>query len=321
MANTLSQYIGQIIDRRNQELQQRLAPLIPLLQADLAEEKKRGEVEQMRGEIQKYMTAAYGEEAGQAFSAGAADLTTAESLVSWQKTFESRQQTAATAKEYISMLRARGVPISQEKEQQYMSIQDPAVLKTSITMDIDDAPMTDAAADGAALTNLRPAFKKKYDDLVAGGTAHPTAYVEAFYQQELAEHKATHPPSGGGSGGGGQQQEIYSVTEETKKAINRVYYTDSIGRWVKMVVNGDIYKIPATVGSDGRLYVVGEQGTYLINPSNCHDPSAQYIEMASAKFVDRYFGGVETKQTKTQNNPAPANTNQQYSGVRVIKKN
>lgn len=333
MANTLSQYIGQIIDRRNQELQQRLAPLIPLLQADLAEEKKRGEVEQMRGEIQKYMTAAYGEEAGQAFSTGAADLTTAESLVSWQKTFESRQETAATAKEYISMLRARGVPISQEKEQQYMSIQDPAVLKTSITMDIDGAPMTDAAADGAALTNLRPAFKKKYDDLVAGGTAHPTAYVEAFYQQELAEHKATHPPSGGGGGrgsnnGGGQQAEQYSSTEEIKKQIANVYYVEKGGGYVKQYgANGGILKIPATVGSDGRLYVKGNKGVYLVHPSN-YIPSTETsnsITLISRGTVDIWNSGTHesgnTEQTKTQNNPAPANTNQKYPGVRVIKKN
>jgi hypothetical protein len=91
-----------------------------------------------------------------------------------------------------------------------------------------------------------------------------------------------------------QQGEIYSVTEETKKAINRTYFTDSKGQWVKMVMNGNVYKVPATVGSDGRLYVVGEQGAYLINPSNCSAPSTPQKFQASPKFVDRYFGGVET---------------------------
>jgi hypothetical protein len=89
-----------------------------------------------------------------------------------------------------------------------------------------------------------------------------------------------------------------------------------------MVINGDTYKIPATVGSDGRLYVVGEQGAYLINPSNCSDPSTPQKFQASAKLVDRYFGGVETKhtggntqQTGTNPNNTPAAL---PAGVRLV---
>ena len=332
MANTLSQYIGQIIDRRNQELQQRLAPLIPLLQADLAETKRMGEIERIKGDMQKYMTAAYGEEAGQAFSTGAADLTTAESLVSWQKTFERRQETAATAKEYISMLRARGVPISQEKEQQYMSIQDPAVLKTSITMDIDDAPMTDAAADGAALTNLRPAFKKKYDDFVAGGTARPTAYVEAFYQQELAEHKATHPPSGGGGGyvgvsGGNNDAKLPDVTNPYREKRDEVFSPDTVSStdgkishdgYVVMSINGKDTALPAVIGNDERLYLVGERGMYAIQPGRCKNPDKASIKViATRAHVDRWNGGGQ-EQTDTQ--PGESTNTKGYNGIKINPK-
>ena len=66
MANTLSQYIGQIIDRRNQELQQRLAPLIPLLQADLAETKAKAEIEKQK----QLRIADYGTMADQSFGEG-----------------------------------------------------------------------------------------------------------------------------------------------------------------------------------------------------------------------------------------------------------
>ena len=156
--------------------------------------------------------------------------------------------------------------------------------------------------------------------------------MEAFYQQELAEHKATHPPSGGGGGhtypgGGGQKVEPYSSTEEIKKQIAKVYYVEKGGGYVKQYgANGGILKIPATVGSDGRLYLKGNKGVYLVHPSNCipSTETSNSIILASRDDVDAWnsgtYGSGNTEQTKTQNIPAPANTNQKYTGIKVIKK-
>lgn len=305
MANTLSQYIGQIIDRRNQELQQRLAPLIPLLQADLAETKAKAEIEKQK----QLRIADYGTMADQSFGEGssaewlerAKQYQTPEGADAGWKLFASEKGQAKEGIDYGNLLRSFGVPEDKITEAvgKLGSIESEAgrelIMKEYLQFANTGIEQTRNTAQ-----RVSPEYAADFEKNLAETGDADKAVGYANKRQALRDAKPTGGGGGrysGGSGGGGQQQEIYSVTEETKKAINRVYFTDSIGRWVKMVVNGDTYKIPATVGSDGRLYVVGEQGTYLINPSNCYDPSAQYIQKASAKFVDRYFGGVETKQT------------------------
>ena len=321
MANTLSQYIGQIIDRRNQELQQRLAPLIPLLQADLAETKARAEIERQK----QLRIADYGTMADQSFGEGssaewlerAKQYQTPEGVDAGWKLFASEKGQAKEGIDYGNLLRSFGVPEDKITEAvgKLGSIESEAgrelIMKEYLQFANTNIELTRNTAQ-----RVSPEYAADFEKNLAETGDVDKAVGYANKQQAIRDAKPTGGGGvgyGGGSGGGGQQQEIYSVTEETKKAINRAYYTDSKGQWVKMVINGDTYKIPATVGSDGRLYVVGEQGAYLINPSNCSAPSTPQKFQASAKLVDRYFGGVETKhtggntqQTGTNPNNTPA---------------
>jgi len=330
MANTLSQYIGQIIDRRNQELQQRLAPLIPLLQADLAETKARAEIERQK----QLRIADYGTMADQSFGEGssaewlerAKQYQTPEGVDAGWKLFASEKGQAKEGIDYGNLLRSFGVPEDKITEAvgKLGSIESEAgrelIMKEYLQFANTNIELTRNTAQ-----RVSPEYAADFEKNLAETGDVDKAVGYANKQQAIRDAKPTGGGGvgyGGGSGGGGQQQEIYSVTEETKKAINRAYYTDSKGQWVKMVINGDTYKIPATVGSDGRLYVVGEQGAYLINPSNCSAPSTPQKFQASAKLVDRYFGGVETKhtggntqQTGTNPNNTPAAL---PAGVRLV---
>ena len=317
MANTLSQYIGQIIDRRNQELQQRLAPLIPLLQADLAETKARAEIERQK----QLRIADYGTMADQSFGEGssaewlerAKQYQTPEGVDAGWKLFASEKGQAKEGIDYGNLLRSFGVPEDKITEAvgKLGSIESEAgrelIMKEYLQFANTNIELTRNTAQ-----RVSPEYAADFEKNLAETGDVDKAVGYANKQQAIRDAKPTGGGGvgyGGGSGGGGQQQEIYSVTEETKKAINRAYYTDSKGQWVKMVINGDTYKIPATVGSDGRLYVVGEQGAYLINPSNCSAPSTPQKFQASAKLVDRYFGGVETKQTGGNAKQTGANPN------------
>lgn len=324
MANTLSQYIGQIIDRRNQELQQRLAPLIPLLQADLAETKARAEIERQK----QLRIADYGTMADQSFGEGssaewlerAKQYQTPEGADAGWKLFASEKGQAKEGIDYGNLLRSFGVPEDKITEAvgKLGSIESEAgrelIMKEYLQFANTNIELTRNTAQ-----RVSPEYAADFEKNLAetGDVDKAVGYANKRQAErdEQAQVRNSYRGRGGSvnPGGGGQQQEIYSVTEETKKAINRAYYTDSKGQWVKMVINGDTYKIPATVGSDGRLYVVGEQGAYLINPSNCSDPSTPQKFQASAKLVDRYFGGVETKhtggntqQTGTNPNNTPA---------------
>lgn len=301
MANTLSQYIGQIIDRRNQELHQRLAPLIPLLQADLAETKRKAEIERQKQlRISDYgamIGSNFDEETSAEFLQGVGAIQTTEGVDAYYKQFTNRKQLGKEIDNRVAVLRQMGLPdeLLTEAEQAMSSVDDPASMDKISAMFAEKTNYSiEKLRDNAQMRGAK--FGSDFEDGLKLYDNDPQAAVGYAMDKEAAREAASRPRGGGGGSGGGgvQQGEIYSVTEETKKAINRTYFTDSKGQWVKMVMNGNVYKVPATVGSDGRLYVVGEQGTYLINPSNCSAPSTTAKFQASPKFVDRYFGGVET---------------------------
>jgi len=114
MANTLSQYIGQIIDRRNQELQQRLAPLIPLLQADLAETKRKAEIERQKQlRISDYgamIGSNFDEETSAEFLQGVGAIQTTEGEDAYYTQFTNRKQLGKEIDNRVAVLRQMGLP-------------------------------------------------------------------------------------------------------------------------------------------------------------------------------------------------------------------
>ena len=326
MANTLSQYIGQIIDRRNQELQQRLAPLIPLLEADLAESRQRAEIEKQRQlRISDYHQLAeqYWPGTGAEWDTSVQNIQTAEGVDATWKAFVENKGRVSLTKDYGSLLSSSGVP--QEKIDETLGVLSNmtseearlAIVKdTIINYGVESARNAAQTIGTQYYADWEQSYAVDKDPQIATGFATQKAQEREDAKAALNRYRGG---GGGGDGGDTPKQEVYSVTEVISKAINKVCYTTASGRWVKYNIGGETFKIPAMVGNDGRLYVVGEQGTYLISPYNCSPPSTKikggYV--ASGNDVDRYFGGVEPTGKTTKGGTGKPDKNKEYKSLPI----
>lgn len=311
MANTLSQYIGQIIDRRNQELQQRLAPLIPLLQADLAETKAKAEIERQK----QLRIADYGTMADQSFGEGssaewlerAKQYQTPEGADAGWKLFASEKGQAKEGIDYGNLLRSFGVPEDKITEAvgKLGSIESEAGRELIMKEYLQFANTGIEQARNTA-QRVSPEYAADFEKNLAETDDVDKAIGFANKRQALRDAK----PTGGGGGGyggvpgGNNDAKLPDVTNPYREKRDEVFSPDTVSSkdgkishdgYVVMSISGKDTALPAVIGSDERLYLVGEQGMYAIQPGRCKKPDKESIKAIATKAqVDRWNGGVET---------------------------
>ncbi len=330
MANTLSQYIGQIIDRRNQELQQRLAPLIPLLQADLAETKAKAEIEKQK----QLRIADYGTMADQSFGEGssaewlerAKQYQTPEGADAGWKLFASEKGQAKEGIDYGNLLRSFGVPEDKITE----AVGKLGAIESEAGRELIMKEYLQFANTGIEQTRntaqrVSPEYAADFEKNLAETGDVDKAVGYANKRQAIRDAK---PTGGGGVGyggvsGGNNDAKLPDVTNPYREKRDEVFSPDTISStdgkishdgYVVMSINGKDTALPAVIGNDERLYLVGEQGMYAIHPGRCKKPGKASIKViATRAHVDRWNGGVETKhtggntkQTGTNPNSTPA---------------
>lgn len=155
---------------------------------------------------------------------------------------------------------------------------------------------TRSDADKMAQSKLRASFYSQYEKLVASDEYRDkpmAAFTEIAHRQDMADR----PPSGSGGGGSEKPEKLdeqYRVRRgKVLSDANYVYRYAEGQQWA--------YRIPARVGSDGRLYYAGEGG-YELNPYD-------YIEIkdkskAEQTAISKASRGVNDQQMAVWNGSA-----------------
>lgn len=326
MANTLSQYIGQIIDRRNQELQQRLAPLIPLLQADLAETRRKAEIERQK----QLRISDYGKLAAQSFDAeqewldAVAQVQTAEGVDATWKSFAAQKALGFEVGNRISVLRQMGLPEDKlaQAQQAMAGLTDTASMDKVASFFIPHTKQSEEELRNAIQRQSAQGGKdfeqglKLYGDpdMAAGFASDQQARREAYSHRSGSRSLAS---------GNNDKDDLPKVTEHYRVKRDKVFGTelakendetaDIANGYVVMMISGKKTAVPATIGRDERLYLVGEEGLYHIDPGRCLEDK-DYIRHARKDQVDRWNTGKSApqkqstqpqKQSKTKDNSLP----------------
>lgn len=304
MANTLSQYIGQIIDRRNQELQQRLAPLIPLLQADLAETKAKAEIEKQK----QLRIADYGTMADQSFGEGssaewlerAKQYQTPEGADAGWKLFASEKGQAKEGIDYGNLLRSFGVPEDKITEAvgKLGSIESEAgrelIMKEYLQFANTGIEQTRNTAQ-----RVSPEYAADFEKNLAetGDVDKAVGYANKRQAErdEQAQVRNSYRGRGynPGSGDGGDSDTLPQgripdkpATQSERDRVAKVY---SPKGYVWVYYAGAVAAVPAVLRK-GYLYIEGENALYPIDPSEC----IQKKDVTGSKYtwtkkdVDRY---------------------------------
>ena len=333
MANTLSQYIGQIIDRRNQELQQRLAPLIPLLQADLAETKAKAEIEKQK----QLRIADYGTMADQSFGEGssaewlerAKQYQTPEGADAGWKLFASEKGQAKEGIDYGNLLRSFGVPEDKITEAvgKLGSIESEAgrelIMKEYLQFANTGIEQTRNTAQ-----RVSPEYAADFEKNLAetGDVDKAVGYANKRQAErdERAQVRNSYRGRGGSVNPGDGDSDTLPqgripdkpATQAERDRVAKVY---SPKGYVWVHYAGAVAAVPAVL-RNGYLYIEGENALYPIDPSEC----IQKKDVTGSKYtwtkkdVDRYNANNpnavpkgnakkgNTKQTGTNPNNTPA---------------
>jgi hypothetical protein len=307
MAQTLSQYIGAIRQNRDNEMAQKLQSLLPLLQQKQAMEKQEAEKTKQREETMGYLGTVMGkygyqpEEITQ-FKAETAAMPT-EQLGSYFNMYHSGR----TAKQDLNTwgINAEGMDLNQVgKLHDYTSkaiqLGDEALAEYKKSIEAKEAPeVAFAKASGLVAQQAAQAKRNEY-----------------LFQQA---NKKFAPKSGGGTGGGTNGMD---VNEQYRVKVKNTLRTDADGSWVSMYHGDKLRKLPAKVGKDGRLYIIGEKGTYEANPFDYpdYDKNNKPEGVIIKSFVDKWNGAAPSQQAETQETPTPGKIPPLPPSVRVIKK-
>jgi hypothetical protein len=319
MANTLSQYIGQIIDRRNQELQQRLAPLIPLLEMSIAEEKNKAEIEKQRqlqiNDYSSLLASEYDDETAAEFKAGAQSVQSLQGLGALYNQYAVKMSMGKEIDNNLLVLRSMGVPPDklEEARQAMLQARDAAGVNSIGKIYAEYGTINDIRVEEKAQQS-GVEFYRAYKTAREAGKTPDEAFgvgvtAERDEQRRYNASLKVSGGSGGGSGrsysGGGETEHKapYKVTETIRGQIDKAFNPNSlkikgggevIDGYVIMSINGKKTAVPAAIGDDECLYLVGETGIYPIHPSKCLEKDEEKTVAISRKQVDRYNGGGTT---------------------------
>lgn len=306
--NSLSQYIGKIIEHRNAELQQRLAPVVQLIDEQIRQKKAKEQyAEQMKqrsGDLYNMAETMYGEGAGNEFSQQTTNLQTMEGVDYAWKNFAWQKEGQKEIGDYANILKSVGVPDDKVAEaQQQMSAQTTPEGRKAIYLSYGKFS-TESAEELDKKAKLQgPDFYATYKASMTTTNDPYLAFGSATQRQNeiQAAQSRARSYSGSGGGGGGTTPGKAKVTDEYRSQVKKVYngkkYVYITGN------NGEIVKAPAKLDSEGRLYLEGEQGSYEVNPYDClslNDNVNRYIIKKSD--VDRWQGkpGKQAKQESGQ---------------------
>ena len=297
MANSISQFISEVRRTRNEELANKLSAALPYMQYEIERQRTQKAYDEQLG---RYKT----------------DLGMQITDPDLRHTFEnSSYQTMEGAQLGFenAMNQQKYKSLSNSVRNAYQNILDPsdmtrledaiasstnaAELDNNLKVILGTASGTVETVNPKAQELLNPDFYAKYQQYVQAGNHPASALVQAKQEQDEATDRRAlsaraRYSGGGGGGGGGQQQgqQGMAVTNNYRQQRDKVVKTDQRGTYVYQYRNGELLRIPAIVGNDERLYLVGANGRYEANPHHFTEPPRGNITAReiSPQRVDRW---------------------------------
>lgn len=348
MANSLSQFIGEIRKSRNDELAQMLSSALPFMQYEIEQERNRKQYSEQLGRYRTDLSKAItdpdlrGEFDGMAYETMEGAQLGFANIMNKQK---YRGYGQSVLNSYKSILDPEDLA---KVEAAISSSQNPEELDGQVKAILSTAKATPAVVNRQAEATLNPEALANYQQLVSSGVNPASALVQASQQQEtnvgIERNAAANQAEldfnrrngllNTGRGRSGTREGTPSETQDEGPGQMKV--NDSYRRQREAVTrerngkkyvymrfdNGQEAWVEATIGNDERLYLVGERGNYPANPYQFTTPPRGMVVLPTLEKsrIDKWNSGGTQDRPDQESQGAiigiDADGNPIYSGRR-----